>query len=433
MSESIDVRGTAQVDATDGSPVHSAHIARQPVFDADGGLYGYELLFQPDLTARVPAPRAPGGGSATGGDRTSADELATSTILAAFSEFESHELLDDHPGLIGLTRAFLIGELPLPFGPDQAVLEVMNASRLDELAVVGVHRLAAQGYRLALDGPTRFEAAAVLPSVRILKLDLSHHHVDDVERLVAEARGFEVTCMAAGVADDLMLQQSARWGCELFQGPALGRPETRTIDTLSPQQGVALQLIGRLADPETTPEDVEVILRQDPALSLKLLKIVNSAGFGLNRPISGIRDAVVFVGMAKLRAWMMLLALSGAGSAQHQLSDALGLARTCEQLARARRLPAETAFTAGLLQGIADALGLTGEQLLHGLPVLADDLSAALRGEEQPLTTVLRAVRCYLGRDVAGLIATGVPGSDVAQAYLSAMVWTHTMMAATAQ
>lgn len=49
------------------------------------------------------------------------------------------------------------------------------------------------------------------------------------------------------------------------------------------------------------------IVQQDPALSAKVLKMVNSAFFGLNRPVSNIAEAVSLLGLRMLRG----LALSG--------------------------------------------------------------------------------------------------------------------------
>ena len=82
----------------------TVHVARQPIHDVSGRLFGYELLFRDTALA----------GTAGSDD----DSATTSTILAAFSEFGGENLLGGKPGFINLTRAFLVGQLPLPFSPD---------------------------------------------------------------------------------------------------------------------------------------------------------------------------------------------------------------------------------------------------------------------------------------------------------------------------
>jgi len=230
-----------------------------------------------------------------------------------------------------------------------------------------------------------------------------------------------------------MLRRCTDVGFELFQGYLLGRPQTMTVESLSPKQAVTLQLIGLLANPETTPDQIEEALRRDPGLSLRLLKIINSAGYGLTRRISSIRDAVVMIGSNKLRSWMMLLSLAESGGQQHKLSEALSLARTCEMLAGLYQERPDVAFAAGLLRGIADTLGMSSSEFLRGLPPLAEELVGPLNEVPGPITRILVATNCYLRRDIRGLIATDVPSSDVAQAYLSAMAWSHAIMSATAE
>ena len=42
------------------------------------------------------------------------------------------QLVGDRLCFLNLTRHFLVGELPLPFGPDQVVLEVLETVAVDD-------------------------------------------------------------------------------------------------------------------------------------------------------------------------------------------------------------------------------------------------------------------------------------------------------------
>src|SRR5215204_777415 len=112
------------------SSIASVHIARQPIYDTATQLYGYELLFR----------RAAMSSWADQDD----DAATTATILAAFAEFGAPDLLGGKPGFINLTRAFLTGELPLPFPAEAAVLEVVETVRLDQEVVLGALRLTSE-------------------------------------------------------------------------------------------------------------------------------------------------------------------------------------------------------------------------------------------------------------------------------------------------
>jgi EAL and modified HD-GYP domain-containing signal transduction protein len=60
-------------------------------------------------------------------------------------------------------------------------------------------------------------------------------------------------------------------------GYHLGRPQTLSMESLGPGQAVALLLLSRLADPAVSAREVEEILRTDPAMTVRLLKIANAA------------------------------------------------------------------------------------------------------------------------------------------------------------
>ena len=118
-------------------PTSAVHVGRQPIFDDNGRLYGYELLF-----------RDTAGSTAADGN---GDAATTRTILAAFTAFDVADLLGGRFGFVNLTRSFLVGELPVPFEPGGAVLEVLETVEITPDVVAGNRKLAAAGYPIALD------------------------------------------------------------------------------------------------------------------------------------------------------------------------------------------------------------------------------------------------------------------------------------------
>jgi EAL and modified HD-GYP domain-containing signal transduction protein len=74
---------------------------------------------------------------------------------------------------VNLTREFLVGELPVPFDPGQTVLEVLETIEVDDEVEAGVRRLAAAGYRIAIDDFVwGTPAERLLPLADYVKLDL---------------------------------------------------------------------------------------------------------------------------------------------------------------------------------------------------------------------------------------------------------------------
>src|SRR5690242_7334541 len=92
--------------------VADVHVGRQAIYDRRGGVVAYELLFRNGPAAVAAAD----GGS-----------FATSQVMvAAFTTVGADDLAGGHPCFINLTADFLLGELPVPFAPEHAVLEVLE-------------------------------------------------------------------------------------------------------------------------------------------------------------------------------------------------------------------------------------------------------------------------------------------------------------------
>jgi EAL and modified HD-GYP domain-containing signal transduction protein len=265
----------------------------------------------------------------------------------------------------------------------------------------------------------------LLAVAAIAKIDVLAMTWDEVLFTVEKCRRHEVRLLAEKVEDAEMLRRCLAEGFELFQGYHLGRPETLTIETLSPGQALALDLVGRLGEPSTSTQEIELAVRRDPALVYRLLRIANSAAYGVNQQVSTIRDALVMVGVSRLRAWLVLLSLTPNGPDSSTMVEALARARTCERVSRVTGLASpDIAFTAGLLHGVSESLGLSATMLLERMPTLAPELADALMGRPGSLREVLNAVVGYEHQDLAEVATGPVSLPILAEAYLGALAWT---------
>ena len=75
---------------------------------------------------------------------------------------------------------------------------------------------------------------------------------------------------------------------------------------LQPGQAVVLQLL-RLVRDDADIGEIDAALKQDPALAFKLLRLVNSAAFGLSVQITSFQHAVMMLGYKKMMRWLSLL------------------------------------------------------------------------------------------------------------------------------
>lgn len=385
------------------------HVGRQPIYDRTGDVIAYELLFRDAAGATRASERS---AEATG-----------RVIVSAFTEFGLDQLVGERACFINVTREFLVGDFPIPFDPNQSVLEVVETVQVDDAVVAGVRKLAEQGYTIALDDFTPGTHERLLEFATYVKIDLLDVDSAAVADAVRRCRAFpQIQLIAERLETEDDLQRAMELGFTYFQGHVLGHPHVVSTPTLSPARVNRLQLLVELAAAEVDFDEVVRLVARDPALSFRLLQATNSAASGLSSRVSSVHEAAVLLGLDRVRQWVTLMLLSDLSTAgEDQLADAMTRARACGATAGQLGRPADPAFTAGLLSGVAELTGQPPSEVAGRLP-LSPDLVAALVDGAGPLGQILTAVRDYENGDPAALAALLTPDEAV-RTYLDALRW----------
>ena len=123
------------------------------------------------------------------------------------------------------------------------------------------------------------------------------------------------------------------------------------------------QLIQALSSPDAGVEEIAGILSSDPAMSAKILQMVNSAFFGLGREISNVSEAARLIGFDSIRSLALSVGIfsqfEAAGDArinfskmhQHYLKVALLAERIARSMGQSK-LFIEDCFLAGMVHDI---------------------------------------------------------------------------------
>ncbi len=82
------------------------------------------------------------------------------------------------------------------------------------------------------------------------------------------------------------------------------------IDRLEPTPPIAGQILTLVEDPGTSLSEIAELIQKDPGVTANLLKICNSAYFGLNRKVDSVRDAIGFIGLDHVVQLVMLNSVS---------------------------------------------------------------------------------------------------------------------------
>jgi len=177
---------------------------------------------------------------------------------------------------------------------------------------------------------------------------------------------------------------------------------------------VAARLLKIINDPQTSSNDVAFEVGQDLALSAKVLRLANSAFYGMPRTITSINNAIVILGLRVINTMVLSLTVfdmfprdknrSGfnrIGFWRHSLGCALIARMLSNRVRKFLLFDPEEAFCAGLLHDIGK---VAMEQYLH------DDLHRAIGFGMEHGVSYYEAEKQLLGythADVADWLTSG--------------------------
>ena len=293
-------------------------LARQPIYDRNKKVVGYELLFRGESDTPI---------SDFDGN------LATSRVLLnLFTESDIASVTNDLPGYVNFT-AELIHNPPL-FDPKTVVIEVLEDIQITDKIVASLRKLKQKGFTLALDDfimDGRYEK--ILPLVDIIKLELPEMNDSELESTIENLKQHNLTLLAEKIETPEQFNRCHELGCDLFQGYFLSKPEIIKGKKIAAGKMAIINLISEIQNPEIDMDGLTSVISRDPALSFKLLKLINSAAFKRSNEIESIHKAVTLLGIDRIKSWASLLALSKLDDKPEALHyQALVRAVMCERL-----------------------------------------------------------------------------------------------------
>lgn len=118
------------------------------------------------------------------------------------------------------------------------------------------------------------------------------------------------------------------------------------MDNIPSLPNLYLQLVEKLQDPECSLDEIGAIIARDISMTARILKLVNSAYFGLRRRVSSAQEAVNYVGVDTVKA----LVLSISAFAQFEKTELKGV--NLEALWNHSLLTAGCAKTIAISEGV---------------------------------------------------------------------------------
>lgn len=227
--------------------------------------------------------------------------------------------------------------------------------------------------------------------------------LETIARISARLRGKPV---ASGVSSRDSFEKSRELGAQLFEGEWYRQVESTAGRTISPAQSTILELMNQLQR-EAPVAQIELLLKRDASLSFRLLRYINSAGFGLSCEINSFRHAVTILGYQNLARWLaLLLATAGSSPTSPTLMREAAVRGRLAELVGADLVQAserDNLFICGVFSLLPAILQLPMGQLLEQLN-LAEPVTDALLYRQGVYGPILRLAESVEGEDAELLL-----------------------------
>lgn len=359
-------------------------LARQPIFNANRVVYGYELLFRSGPENYF---------------NSSQPEVACASTTDRLFLFGIEHLTQGRRAFINCTREFLIRDYAVMLPSDRVVLEILESVRADNEVLSACRRLKQAGYLLALDdfidSP---DSRKLLPLADFLKVDVLATTREEQLRLARDFSSQNIRLLAEKVETYEDFERAGDLGYSYFQGYFFSRPQMLSHHDIPSHKLAYLRVPQAANQSPIEMNEIAERIKTETSLSYRLLRYLNSAAFFLALEVRSISHALTLLGERGVRRWVSLVTIACMADEKPQELVTLPLirARFCELLAPVAGVAefANDLFLRGLVSAIDAILDMKMEDVLKEL-ALREEIRQALLGAQNILRRVFQIVLLY--------------------------------------
>ena len=358
------------------------YVARQPIFDRNEKVFGYELLFRDDMENIFHGSNP---------DVASRSTLDSSLLVGL------EVLCDGRRAFMNCTRDTLVGGLITLLPSHSTVVEILESVPVDAEVIIACQRLKEAGYLIALDDYVSGDPREPLAEMAdILKVDLKLTTPEQRTALMKKHGPWRCRMLAEKVENREEFVAARNQGFVYFQGYFLRRPEMLTTHDVPANRINYVRMLQAVSRAELDLPELEKLIKTEASICYRLLRYMNSARFGFQNEIHSVRHALSILGDHEVRRWVRLIATVGAG--QEKSSDlvlcALVRARFGELLSPLARHGESDLFLLGLFSMLDAMLEMPMSEILEKIP-LDRETKAVLRGESSSLRPIYQLMLAH--------------------------------------
>jgi c-di-GMP phosphodiesterase len=384
-------------------------LTRRPLFNSQLKVIGYELIKE---------------------DKALSPEL----LLNIFTEISVQKMVGKHLAFVDYARSLV--KNPARFSHQKLVIKVPQSTQVDASMLHALKVLREQRYTLAFDEFVLTPATQhLIPYADIIHLNMLQLSPQQLTDHIRDIQPFGIQLLAKNIASYDMFESCKTLGFELFEGDFFRYPKLPITHDLSEHKHALLELIAGIHNPDAQIEKIEKLVAKDAKLSAKLFRLVNSAAFGAAQKVESLKQAIMLLGINKIKNWVNILVLANLGEKPRELStSAMIRAHMCELISYQLKDPnsSDTFFTVGLLSTLDAFLDISLEAVLAKLSLKESTISAILHHtgiEGSVLKNVMHYEKAEWNHiDWEQLAANNISKQTLAHIYLDTLTWVESAM-----
>ncbi len=360
------------------------YIARQPIFNKEMDIYGYELLYRSYFNAS----------SFDKADPTN----ATATILSDLFETGIDHIVDGTKAFINFDYAFILSDTIELIDPNSLVIEVLENVLVDKRLFDRLKDLKARGYKIALDDfVENYDEYQLVSIADIIKYDIIMTPLDTIGDEIKKAREQKKIILAEKIETEDEFLKAKQMGFHLFQGYFFSKPNIISkANNKKSTQASYTRLINEVKKEEPSYQVLAEVIKTDVNLAYRLMKIVSTKHS--EELMDSIKKALVYMGFKEIERWINILMLRELSNEKPIELLRLSLVRTnfgeyiaINSIYKKRKSEVSMMCLFSTLDAMLD---IPMKDALSEIAV-TDNIKNALVTDDGELSPIWKLIRCY--------------------------------------
>ena len=396
-------------------------IGRQPIVNSQQEIIGYEFFFKND---------------SQGSHTPFEEDIQTCAKILSTTIDEMHEswLLGQQLAFISVDNVMLNSEFLELMPAEKTVLEIVHTVEVTPEAVARCIALKQSKFKLALDNPQQHpQLEALIPYADYVKLDMRGVDTTQAKRLLQKYQTAACKAIAEEVEQNAQFKSLLEAGYQHFQGYFYAKPENLTSKVINPSFDGVLHLLN-LVSQEADNKTIENGFKRDTTLSYKLLRYINSVGFGLSCEVQSIGHALTILGRNQLYRWLTLLMVTAGNNSSSPalMKTSITRGRLTELLGEPffDKRDRDNLFVVGVFSLLDVMLKVPMDQALEKLQ-LPEPIVEALTKREGIFGPFLKLTEACEDANNAGILQLAallqLNPEKVNQCHIEALAWTEAL------